>query len=256
MSKWKQEEVWYLDFWKAISAREPQCPEAAPHCLCGKAYLHRGVQTAVESLPAGLGACAVAEVADVKDLGREEGRWPQPLLRVRDSQRAARWYPRVAGATFAASPQGPGVGWVLKNREEAWQDTAHTSSCPFFLWSHSSPCDMNACVVALLLVFVCTGPVALASHSLVCSAWPASRPALYKWVRARHGHHGTLTLLETEPGFDKSRALDVNMRHARLPSEVACFILQSLMKWQSGYAWANHMTSSRNSCIMCSALPL
>lgn len=128
------------------------------------------------------------------------------------------WYLQVAGATFAISPQGPGVGCALKNREEEWQDTAHTSSCHFFLWSHSSPCDTSTHVVALLLIFVCTMPMALPSHSLAWSAWPANTLALYKWVRVRHSHHGMLTLLEAEPGFDKSRALDVNMWHAWLPS--------------------------------------
>lgn len=127
------------------------------------------------------------------------------------------WYPHVAGAAFAISPQGLAVGCVLKNREGAWQDTAHRSSCPFFLWSHGSPCDMNT-RVALLLIFVCTMPVALPSRSLACFAWPADTLALYKWVCVRHSHHGTLTLLETEPGFDKSRALDVSMWHAWLPS--------------------------------------
>lgn len=124
----------------------------------------------------------------------------------------------MAGAIFAISPHGPGVGCILKNREEAWQDTAHTSSCPFFLWSHSLPCDMNTRIVALLLIFVCTTPVALPSHMLPCSAWPADTLALSTWVRVRHSHHSTLTLWETEPGCDKWRALGVSMWHAWLLS--------------------------------------
>lgn len=96
------------------------------------------------------------------------------------------WYPHVAGAAFAISPQGPGVGHVLKNREEAWQDIAHTSSCPFFLWSHSLPCDMNTSVVALLLIFVCAMPVALPSHLLAC-------------LTCQHTGPVQMSLCETQP---------------------------------------------------------
>lgn len=63
----RKEEVWYLDFWKT---RESWCPKAAPHCLCGKAYLRCRVQTTAENLPGGLGVCALSVVADVKDLDR------------------------------------------------------------------------------------------------------------------------------------------------------------------------------------------
>lgn len=77
---------------------------------------------------------------------------------------------------------------------------------------------MNTRVVALLLIFVCTVPVALPLHLLACSAWLTDMLALYKWVRVRDSHRGTLTLLETEPGSDKLRALDVSMWHAWLPS--------------------------------------
>lgn len=165
----RKEEVWYLDFWKTISPRELRCPKAAPHCLCGKAYLCCRVQATAENLPAGLGVCTLSVVADVKDLDRVLTWWGK------GGGHSLSWVhvpPAIEQHVLPACSwshlchQGAGVGRIQLT-------LSRSSSCPFFLWSQSSPCAMKAHVVALLLTSVCTRPVALPLHLLACSAWPA-----------------------------------------------------------------------------------
>lgn len=164
---------------------------------------------------------------------------------------------QVAGAASAICPQGPAC-WLCTRKKKRRSMVGYSShlflSClplkpQFALWYEymcclpSQFCLHNACGTAI--AFACI-------LCLTC------QHAVYIQVHARLNHHGALTLLETAR---IQQAKSSWCQHVTCLAALLCW-LHALFcslwgnKEQSGYAWSNHETSSRNWCIMCSAFLL